>query len=516
MARHLLLLDSTGLTAYRWQAAGPHVEASFTADAAGLQAFDLYLNQRGSNHLYYLLADVADEGFQIDDLPFVRGGDRDEMLKRKLSQYFYGTPLSLSMSLGRTKTGRRDERFLFAGLTGYSFFEPWLQILRGAEAQLVGVYSTPFVLAALAGKLIDKTKPVLLMSATKAGLRQTFFDGGQLRFSRLTQLATGTVGELATACGTEARKTYQYLAAQRMVARDTPLKTLIMAHPSHFGIIGERCESTVEREVSLIDLVAEAQKQGLKTLPADSFADLLILHLLARRTPVEQFAPAPERHLYRLWQTRIALKVVAGAVLAASLVFAATQFVDHLELSNTNSMLQSEVDLGKRRYNNMLQGLPPVSISYDALRTLTDRYDLLAKRSTGPEPALQHISRALGRSPKVELNRLEWWIANRPDETRITTQGDAGQAGRPGTAAAGVPGYAVVTIHAQLPIAMASDHRSQLDAVNSFAETLRDQDTQVQVVAFPFETESGKAIRSTDASSQIDPPRFVLRMARKL
>lgn len=515
MSRHLLLLDSTGLTAYRWQSTGPQAEATFAPDAAGLQAFDDFLNRR-QKHLFYLLADVADEGFHIDDLPYVRGGDREEMLKRKLSQYFYGTPLSLPMSLGRTAAGRRDERVLFAGLTGYSLFEPWLQIMRGAETQLVGIYSAPFVLAKLAGKLIDKTRPVLLMSATRAGLRQTFFDGGQLRFSRLTQMATGTVGELATACGTEARKIYQYLAAQRMIARDKPLQTLILAHPSHFGIIGERCASTVEREVTLVDLVAEARKQGLKTLPSDSLADLLVLHLLARNTPAEQFAPAAERHLYRLWQTRIALKAIAGGVLAASLLFAATQVVDHLEISNTNSLLKSEVDLGKRRYNNMLEGLPPVSIGYDALRTLTDRYELLAKRSPGPEATLQHISRALGKSPKVELNRLEWWIANQPDDSPLGSRGDANQAGRTGIPSAAGPGYAVVTIHAQLPISMASNHRSQLDAVNSFAETLRDTDTQVQVVAFPFETESGKSIRSTDASGQIDPPRFVLRMASKL
>jgi len=512
-ARRLLFLDSLGLTAYRWQTGGPYAEATFTADPAGLDAFDEYLNQRHTS-LFYLLADVADEGFQIEDLPYVHGSDRDEMLKRKLSQYFYGTPLSMAMSLGRAKSGRRDEKFLFAGLTGYPQFEPWLQTIRGAEAQLAGVYSVPLVLASLIGKLIDKTKPVLLMSVGRAGLRQTFFDSGQLRFSRLTPMATGMIGEVATACGTETKKIYQYLASQRLIARDTPLETLVLAHPTHFGIIGDRCESTPERQMQMVDLVAEAAKHGLKEVPADSHGDNLFLHLLTRHAPADQFAPAAERRQFRLWQTRLALNSIAGGILAASLLYAGSQMVSHVELATANSMLQSEVELGKRRYSGMLQGLPQVSIGYDSLRALTDRFEALAMRSPGPEPMLEHISLALNKSPKVDLTKLDWWIANSPDEAPAAL-GGASRTNAGGPVATG-SGYAVVNIQAQLPVSMVSDHRSQLDAVNAFAEMLRGPDIQIQVVTLPFETESGKSIRSTDASGLVDPPRFVLKMARKL
>lgn len=512
-ARRLLFLDSLGLTAYRWQAGGPHVEANFTADADGLRAFDEYLNQHHGSQ-FHLLADVADEGFQSEDLPYVRGSDREEMLKRKLSQYFYGTPLSLAKSLGRAKSGRRDEKILFAGLTGYPQFEPWLQTLRGAEAQLAGVYSVPFVLAGLAGKIIDKTKPVLLMSVTRAGLRQTFFDGGQLRFSRLTPMATQLIGDIATACGTETRKIYQYLAGQRLIARDAPLQTLVLAHPSHFGIIGDRCETTAERTVQMLDLVAEAAKNGLKEVPADSRADALFLHLLARGAPTDQFAPPAERHQYRLWQIRLGLTSIAAAVFLFSLLYAGWQMKNHVELATANSLLQSEVELGKRRYNAMLQGLPPVAIGYDSLRVLTDRFEALEKRSVGPEATLQYISQALGKVPKVEITKIDWWIANNPDETRnLGTSASKPATGGP---AANGNGYAMAIIQAQLPLSMVSDHRSQLETVNTFAEALRAPDVQVQVVTLPFETESGKSIRSTDATGLVSPPGFVLKMARKL
>jgi hypothetical protein len=510
--RRLLFLDSLGLTAYRWLPGGPRAEAAFTADQAGVEAFGEYLNQRHSS-LFYLMADVADEGFQIEDLPYVGGGDRREMLKRKLSQFFYGTPLSMAMSLGRSKSGRRDEKFLFAGLTGYPLFEPWLRAIRDAEAQLVGVYSMPLILAGLIDKLVDNTKPMLLMTVTRAGLRQTFFDQGQLRFSRLTTMGTGIVGEVAAACGTETRKIYQYLAGQRLIPRDAPLQTLMLAHPKHFGIFGDRCPSTPERQVQMRDIVSVARKHGLKALPEDSRGDILFLHLLARRTPADQFAPPAERRPYRLWQTKLVLNTLAGGIFAVSLFYAGGQMANHLELSTSNELLQTEIELGKRRYSNMLQGLPQVPISYDNLRILTDRFEVLNRRSPGPEPMLQHISRAMNKTPKVELTQLEWWIANHPDDSPT---GNTARA--PGTAVptAADGGYAVVKLQAQLPPAMASDHRSQLDTVNAFADLLRNNDVQVQIVTLPFETESGKSIRSGEPSAQVEPPRFVIRMTSKL
>lgn len=515
--RRLLFLDATQLTAYRWQKDGPVHEAAFAADANGFAAFDEYLHRQRAS-LFYLLADVADESFQIEDIPHVQGGDRHQLISRKLAQYYYGTPLSLALSLGRNKEGRRDERMLFAGLTGYAHFEPWLRAMREAETQLVGIYSTPLVIAGMVGKLAGDS-PVLVMSVTHAGLRQTFLDHGRLRFSRLTPMATGMIGDLATACATETRKIFQYLAGQRMVARDVPLRTLVLAHPSHFGIIGDRCRDTAERQVALVDLLAESKKFGLAAAPQDSRAETLLLHLLVRQTPLQQFAPAGDRRPYRLWQTRFALNVAAAGVLGTCLLVAGGRMISQMDLTEKAATLQAEIDLGKRRYDEMLRGLPAVGISPDNLRILTDRYSVLERRSPGPEPLLQHIAGALNDAPKVELTRLEWRIANRPDEP---AQAAGARGAPPASVVAGASGttggdgYAIVTLQAQLPVAMASDHRSQLETVNALVAMLGGKDLQVQVISLPFETESGKAIRSTDTGGQVEPPKFVLRLVQKL
>ena len=145
-AKRILLSDGAALVAHLWRAGRLKVEGEFSNEPAGLEALAAYLRKHRSS-VYYLLADIAEEGFQLEDLPYVQGGDRDSLLQRRLGQYFYNTPLSLAMSLGRAKEGRRDEKILFAALTRAESFAPWLDTLRESEAILAGVFSVPLVLA---------------------------------------------------------------------------------------------------------------------------------------------------------------------------------------------------------------------------------------------------------------------------------------------------------------------------------------------------------------------------------
>jgi hypothetical protein len=515
-ARRILLFDANHLTAFRWHADGVAEEHRFIAGEAGYAAFQDYL-RRHHDSLFYLLADVAEESFQLDDLPYVQGKDRRELIRRKLSQLFYGTSLALAIPLGRAQEGRRDERFLFAGLTGQSQISNWLQALRQTQTQLVGVFSLPQVIAGLAGKLDRASKRMLVITLGSAGLRQTFLENGQLRFSRLAPMAIGRIEEVARACAAETNKIYQYLAGQRLISRDAPLKTLVLAHPDHFAAFSTHCDETPERQVELVDLISVGRKSGLKLKPPDSNGDTLFSFLLVQQQPRQQFAPAQDRHYYRLWQARFGMRTTAAAILVGGMIFAGLQVTKYQDLMAANSAARSDVEINQRRYDAMLQGLPTIPISMDELRALTDRETTLLKRSPGPEPLFHRISQALGKVPSVELSRLHWHLANHPDEdapsgarsptpARAVSNGSSGAAGS----------FAIVDLQAQLPITMAIDHRSQLETVDGFVSALSSRDIQVKVVSLPFETESGKSIRSGEAAAEKAPPKFVLRIAQRL
>jgi hypothetical protein len=504
--RRILFLSAAQLVV--WRAAGGDVgqEGAFAPDAAGLEAFAMYLRER-PECIFTLLADLPEEGFQIEDIPHSRGKDRAAIVRRKLGQYFYGTPFALAHSQGRLKTGRRDERLLLMALTQPQHFEPWLEILRAARAILAGIYSLPQVAAALLP--VDAPAQLLLVARTSAGLRQTYFANRQLRFSRLTPLATGSAEESAIAAVLEAGKMHQYLSSQRLIERGKPLVTRVLAHPAQVAILRERCRDNAELHFEFADILQEARRVGLGTHLPDSRAEALFCHLLARRTPDEQFAPPAERQFHRLWRTRFTLKAASAVIIAAGLLFGAHAGLHVFQLHAAAERIRQETALDQRRYDDVLRALPRIPLSTENLTALVDRYDQVARRAQGPAHLLAQLSQSLDAFPSIAVERLEWEIVEQlPPPPPGTPPAPPHMANGP---------YAQATVEARLPLNMVSDHRGQLALVADLVKHLgQAADTLVTVLQPPVDTQSGKTLKSSDERSTPEAPRFSFRLTRKL
>ena len=518
-AKRILLLDGPVLSAFHWH--GGHVshEGEFSPEPVGLEALGAYVRKHRSS-LFYVLADVTEEGFQLEDLPYVQGADRAALLQRRLGQYYYNTPLSVAISLGRAREGRRDEKFLFAALTRIETFTPWLDTLREAEAILAGVFSTPLVAAGCVGKLAAEGGPLLLVTITRGGVRQTFFDKGKLHFSRLSQLATRSLEEVGRTCAADSAKIFQYLVAQRQVQRGTALRAVVLAHAAQIGELQSMCINSSDLHFEFVDIAGAGRSLGLKDRPGDSNADALLVHCLAARTPAQQFAAPTERRFYRLWQVRTALANAGWLALAAGLLFAGKTALNVYELNEGVEATRAIAAEDTKRYNGILEGLPKVSLTPDNLRTLTKRVDAVRQRIPGIEPLLVHLSQALNAQPRIELTRLNWRLADRldapagkPEEAKPRLG-----AGAAAVAVAAAP-WTILEVDAQLPIGLASDQRAQLELVEGFAARLRDAKTDVKITDRPFDIESDKAIKSASDRGDTQPvevPRFSLRIARQL
>lgn len=512
-AKRILLLDGPLLTAHCWSAGRIKVEGEFSHEPVGLEALATYLKKHRSS-IFYLLADIAEEGFQLEELPFVQGGDRNALLQRRLSQYYYNTPLSTAISLGRAATGRRDEKLLFAALTRIDTFEPWLDVLRETEAILAGVYSVPLVLAECGPQMVGESGQVLLISVTSGGVRQTFFDQGKLHFSRLSQLATRNLDEIGRTCANDSAKIFQYLVAQRQIPRGAALRTLILASLAQTPVLQDFCRNSGELQFEFIDIAAAARQKGLKDVPVDSNADQLFMHCLATKTPAQQFAPAGARRFHTLWRIRSALTSAAWIILAGCLLFAGKTGLNIYELRQQVAATQAIAAADTQRYNAILEGLPKIELTPDKLRALIGRFEALQKRTPALEPLLTHLSLALNDSPRIELSRLTWKIVDQldvgakplPDPKRSAS-----------AAPAGTRGWVTIEIQAQLPLGLVTDQRAQIELIESFAARLRGPQTDVKILSRPFDIESDKPLRSageTGGLQAADVPKFSLRIAR--
>lgn len=162
----------------------------------------------------------------------------------------------------------------------------------------------------------------------------------------------------------------------------------------------------------------------------------------------------------------------------------------------------------RQRYDAILKTLPEVPLSTENLRALTTRYEDLLRRGVGPAPLFIPLSHALRDSPEIDLMRLEWRLAHRPDAA--SESGDGRSNGGP---------FAVATLFGQLPAALVDNHRAQMDAIDALADRLRTQTgiLEVTVLSRPFEVDSGKPLKSGgDASDgRAGTPKFSLRVIGK-
>lgn len=508
--RRVLFVDNTRLTAYRLGRGGVESEAGFIADPAGLAAFAAYLAAHRDS-IFMMLVDVVEEGFQTEDIPYSRGKDRRALVTRKLSQHFYGTPYALAQSQGRLKAGRRDERLLLMALTQPQHFDSWFAALHESRIILAGIWSLPQVICGLLPR--QAPAQLLLLTQTRAGLRQTFFAAGLLRFSRLSPLLSDSAEAAAIAASGEALKMHQYLASQRLIERDKPLPTWVLTHPAAAANMRTRCRNTAELEFEILDLLQEAGRAGLHSQPADSRAEMLFCQLLAKKPPAEQFAPPAERQFHRLWQARFALKAASLLIFAGGLLFAAHQGVDILQLRESTEAARQQAQLNETAYAAKLQALPKIPLSTDDLRALIDRFEQVGKRAQGPAPLLIQLSRSLDAFPPIMVEHLDWAMA---EQLAPTAPGGSAAAAVPAHLASGP--YAQITLAAQLPLGMVGDHRGQLTLVTNFTKHLAaaTPDTLVTVLQPPVDTQSEKTLKSSDETSTPEPPRFVLRLTRKL
>jgi hypothetical protein len=146
------LLYFTAEDHYLYRSAGKSLtlEAKFSGDDLGITAFRDYLRgQRGA--LFAVVADLAGEDFHEEQIPFLRGADREAVLARRLAQRYRDTRLAAALSLGQVASAeRKNERVLLTSFTNTQQLAPWLDALEEAGAKLSGVYSIPLLAPALA------------------------------------------------------------------------------------------------------------------------------------------------------------------------------------------------------------------------------------------------------------------------------------------------------------------------------------------------------------------------------
>jgi hypothetical protein len=520
--KRLLYLTAQRLHAYSWSSGKLVDDAAFESGDAGVEEFGRYL-ARSAGSLFYVIADVIEEDFFQENIPFVRGKDRRMLLMRKIAQRYRDTSLALATSLGMQEGGRREERILFSSFTNTQQFQPWLAALRSSESRLVGIYSFALITPLLAKRLKIEHKRFVMVSVQEGGMRQSYVEDGKIRFSRLGRADPTDPRATAEACAAEADRILQYLINLRILPRETgPLDVVALAPADQRDAYLAAWGENPRLKLTLLDIESACKTAGLASAPPAMLAERLFMHVLATAQPSEQFARDALRRHFHLWRARLALLAGGAAVCAFSLLLGGLRA---LEIGQINGEIQTDAQQEaavNREYDRVQTTFPKTPLPREMLKSAVGSAGAIVRQSRSPGGMLAEISLALAAVPQVELDKLDWGITADP---RPPSPADASKAGtapgapkEPEKPAEGDRIFEVVDITAHINGVKGSDYRAINVMVDQFAGALR-QRPGVQVISTrtPFDLLTEKPISGEVGEEEnAGVPSFTVRISRRI
>jgi len=509
--KHLVYFTAGDHQVYSWSRGRLQHEARFAGDETGVAGFREYLaGRRGA--LFYALADLAGEDFHEEQIPYLRGADREQVVQRRLAQRYRDTRLAAALSLGFVKGERRNERLLLTSFTNTQQLAPWLDALAESEARLAGVYSVPLLAPALAARLGARGGRSFVVSANGAGLRQCYVEDGKLRFARLERTVDMPPASFAAFVRSETGRLAQYLSTLRVLPREgPPVQVVVIAPPGQRAAFEQALVSDARLSFLTVDQDEAARRVGLSGAPPGTGAEQLYLHLTVRQAPKEQFARREDRRSYHLWQLQRGLVAAGAAGFAACALYAGAGWYDASGMRGDARLLRAQTSTAQQAYQRITSAFPVTQTTTDNLRATVTEFSDIARRSAAPEGALVYVSRALNDFPQIELDSLQWRV-ERPGER--TAKPAAGAV----VPASGEVAQ-VLEISGRVGAMRRSEYRAITAEVQRFVDALRvDPAYRVLRVQLPFDVTSEGTLSGDigTAAETGEAPRFTIVLARSV
>jgi len=542
MANRYLYLTNTRLVCLELARGQVREAREFEVSEEGAAAFDAYL--AGVPALpTRLITDLPEEDFRPDTIPHVGPSDRQAIVGRKLGQIFRNTPYRHALVHGREAEGRRDDRVVYAAITNPEMLRAWMEILERREVPLAGVHSAAVLGTRLVEALGLQHPHTLLVHFSPGGaLRQTYFRGGEIRFTRLTPLDHEDDRTLGEIVADETTRTWQYLDNLRSFATTDRLEIYVLVHPRQRAAVEPALTGFDQVAYHLLDSGEVAAKVGLEPPPGreaqagedNSGAERILARLLARRGIENHFATPEMRRHATFGQARNIMNATSVAILGIGIIVVVMNLQGIFSASDEDDKAGREIARLNREYDQMTRALPATGVGGAAMRDAVSFYTTYIQGYPSLTGFLVPLSGVLQEHPRVRLSQLSWQATDNPAATPpLPTQPPRApppvrSSGRgadvamrsavedASTAPFGGGRYEVALVEATVS-APSHDFRAALGEVERLAGEIRAvKGFQAEVVESPLDLRPSLLIqgRHAERDAQAMEARFILRIVR--
>jgi len=538
VAKHFLYLTNDKLTALVWSG-GSIVERNvFSATESESAEFGEYLSRHRAVPTYFV-TDLIEEDFRTDTVPHLRGNDRDAVLGRKLAQLYRASSFRHAIVQDRDEDGRRDDRVLYHAVTNPELLAPWLSAAEQLEVPLEGIYSSAVLSALLPKELgLFFTHTLLVTIVPDFGLRQTYFQNKQIKFSRLTPIIYDEGQPVGSLIAAETSRTWQYLDSLRYFSGGDTLEVCMLVHARDHELIADAVRTFPLLKYRFLDIEEVAAKIRLKPGPVSSHAEEVLVHLYAQNRIENHFAEKQQTRFATFRKAKIALYGVTAGLLAIGAAGAAFNLYQAAAVSAEIDKREPQLRQLKAEYQSIAKEISGQSAATDTVRDASAFF----RAQMRPQPAapggfLRDLSSVWSRYADMQLLQVVWLPHHDGNFTPVNqapTPGATQAIRSEAKAASGVaaiqapPSPVGVDGDAPLPgnkfeILMVEgsvegfkgDYRAALANIDRLiADLNRTPNLKASAMLLPVDVKSGALLRAIQVPKETDRLLFTLRIVR--
>jgi hypothetical protein len=518
LSKHLLYLTNTQLSAYIWDKGVLSPPKIFDNYASGWTNFAEYL-EKYDELPTYLLTDLIEEDFQLENIPHVFGSAKKALIERKLNNLYRDTPYRSARNQGREKEGRRDDKMLFSALTNSQLIKPWTDALESKKINVTGVYSVALLSNVVFKKLGLENDATLLVTHQSSGLRQSFFKDGYLRFSRLSPETAWSPETIAEMINAEMAKTRQFLVSTRLINRNENITMVVVSAKDILEHLQPLAQNIENLSYQFIHLYEAKRLLGLDRLIELNLCDPLFLSLLASQRVSTHYATSEQHRLLLLAQTKIALNFISVLAVSIGLFLTADAGVNAYNAMQLTKQAKIETQIALSKYQATISSMPVTVVNPKDMKVAAELQKMLILNGPIPNIRLQTISQAMANLPQIKIHEINW-KASEPvvAGAEVSLDAPAPEILENAPISASLLGLGkkpdeIIELEAEI-VPFKNDYRTAIDVVNEFIRELKkDTHLQVELVKPPIDIRTSVVLESQSGNDEnLIKPKFHLKL----
>ncbi len=489
--RRALYLGASQGTVYQWGRNGLSSALVFDTDETGINAFARYMHDCPRSPMY-LLVDLVEEEYHQESIPHVGGGDREALCERRMQRLFRGTRYVHAEFHGREPDGRKDDIVVFSAITNPDALHPWLRVLDATKTPLAGIYSVALLSEMLLPKLQAAAGAALLITLQSgSGMRQSFFQDGKLKISRLARLPRRGTVPYGPFLLDEVERIRLYLNSLRLLPVSQPLDVHIVVDEELAREMTPLCSDNELARFHLVTSTDLSSRLGIANIQPSLYSNNLYAHLLLAKKPKNQFANGKETRYFALERMRLGMLAASLVIVLAGAAWGGLGLMQALGYQQDRINASHKADFYQARYQSARARLPKTPVGAYDLKTAVQLVAQLHRHKQSPLPQMQIISQALGRFPALKVDAYTW--VGSADPNASLEKGKTRQAEELARINPEVPYtyYQIGRLQGYLE-PFDGNYRQALEMVNEFAEALRrfDDVVDVRIEELPLDVSS--------------------------